>query len=484
MKIRTKVTLGVVASLVLSAAVGVTLIFSTLRVSNINEDRQLAIDVTESTQGLRSAMLDYVSAPSAQTYAALESASKTIDENVGRLAQRNTASERKSYLARTTGSNAEVGSLIKTLSPDAGPGSESLTIENIRRSSDEMLAATQSLRSSIVNELTTAEFTETIVIIVFIVLTAIILMGIAILVVRSVARPLAELEAGTRVLAGGDFGHRIEIDRRDEIGELADSFNKMAARLRGSFDALETEVTERKRAQEALQEKNAELEGYAHTVSHDIKSPIATIGFAAYTLNGLLSQQPSDETRAGILSIAEMISEKVKVVGELINEILALSEARQVPTEVAEVDVAEVVEQVFSENTWAIERKDIRLDVADDLGSLRASPTHIYQVFSNLITNAIKYNDNEDPLIRIEALGKDDGGGHRYRVSDNGPGIPEEDIENVFIPFYKSGKGGTGIGLATVSRILAVYGGSIRAFNQNGANFEFTINDIQGRSSR
>ena len=97
---------------------------------------------------------------------------------------------------------------------------------------------------------------------------------------------------------------------------------------------------------------------------------------------------------------------------------------------------------------------------------------------ATIIGNCIKHCDSEQPLVRVLRL--DDGvdGIRHYRIRDNGSGIPPEDLERIFAPFYKGGKqNGTGIGLATVAKIVRLYGGSITAHNDNGACFDFTLRD-------
>ncbi|GAG52110.1 unnamed protein product, partial [marine sediment metagenome] len=150
----------------------------------------------------------------------------------------------------------------------------------------------------------------------------------------------------------------------------------------------------------------------------------------------------------------------------------------QVPREASPVCVREVVEGVLKERSHEIREKGIEVDVSGDLGTITASPTQIQQVFSNLIGNAINYNDSENPVIRISHLGDDGDGGHRYLVRDNGPGIPEDIIDNVFLPFIKGKSGDTGIGLSMAQKIVKVYGGEIRAYNEGGACLEFVLRDF------
>ncbi|MHB8894395.1 MAG: sensor histidine kinase [Candidatus Geothermincolia bacterium] len=109
---------------------------------------------------------------------------------------------------------------------------------------------------------------------------------------------------------------------------------------------------------------------------------------------------------------------------------------------------------------------------------MKANPTQIYQLFRNLISNAIRHNDGNDPFIEIKYLGLDKESRHEYQVKDNGPGIPETDLKKVFLPFIKGTSGDAGIGLATVEKIVKAYGGTIEVTNDGGACFTFTIADF------
>jgi signal transduction histidine kinase len=142
------------------------------------------------------------------------------------------------------------------------------------------------------------------------------------------------------------------------------------------------------------------------------------------------------------------------------------------------VDVSSVVQNVLHERQPALEERETKVVVAANLGYIVGDQTQLYQVFTNLIGNAIKHNTGNEPIIEVSYLGDDEDGAHRYVVRDNGPGIPPESMERLFIPFFKGETGETGVGLATVEKIIEVYGGEIRAYNNNGACFEFTMNDL------
>ncbi|MBN1289498.1 MAG: HAMP domain-containing histidine kinase [Actinobacteria bacterium] len=120
----------------------------------------------------------------------------------------------------------------------------------------------------------------------------------------------------------------------------------------------------------------------------------------------------------------------------------------------------------------------MEVEIEGDLGYVVSDPTHVYQIFANLINNAIKHNDRAGLKIQIAKLGENGNHGHRFMVRDNGVGIETRILDNVFDPFIKGRTGDTGMGLVIVKKIVGIYGGTIKAFNNHGACFEFSIRDM------
>lgn len=240
------------------------------------------------------------------------------------------------------------------------------------------------------------------------------------------------------------------------------------------------DITERKQAEETLKRVNAELHGYAHTVSHDLRGPIATIMLASDTLHSVFGPDNAG-TEEGDLDAEEVtaiIGRAASKANRLISDLLSLAEAGQVPRDITDVDVGGVIRNVIEEKAGDIEERGFEVTVDEDMGTVRANETQVYQVFANLLSNAIKHNTSEKPTIAVRNLGDTDIGRHNYLVCDNGPGIAADSLEQIFIPFVKgAGTGDTGIGLSTVEKIVKLYGGKIRAYNDNGACFEFSLLD-------
>lgn len=239
---------------------------------------------------------------------------------------------------------------------------------------------------------------------------------------------------------------------------------------------LLTDISERTRYEEELRRANEELQGFAQTVSHDLRSPLAAILIAAEIVDHYKDHPDDDRAADAMAEAATVIFEKVDSARRLIDDLLLLAAAGHESPEVKEVDVRDVVEAVLEENSIDLAGLGFATRVDDDLGTVTASPTHVYQVFANLIRNAVRHGAGDEPVVEVRRLGSTEGMG-RYLVKDNGPGIPARDLERVFLAFHRGESGGPGLGLTIVERIVRNYGGEIKAYNDGGACFEFTLPD-------
>jgi PAS domain S-box-containing protein len=275
-------------------------------------------------------------------------------------------------------------------------------------------------------------------------------------------------------------------DRKRAEEELAEYREHLEELVRERTAALEdlnerllVEINERELAEKELLRLNEELEAYARTVSHELRTPLTGISLALEYLERLSNEVSTDSFNEEAKAIVMKAQSTVKNADDQVKRLLELAEAGQVPTDVSGVEVHSVVEEILRDIEEELSRKAASVKVDGDLGTTRANPTHIQQVFSNLIINAVRHCDSDEPRIEISLLGEDPGGGHRYLVRDNGSGIPPELIDGMFSPFVKGEGGGSGTGLAIAEKIIKIYGGSIRAYNDNGACFEFVLQDYQ-----
>jgi PAS domain S-box-containing protein len=240
--------------------------------------------------------------------------------------------------------------------------------------------------------------------------------------------------------------------------------------------AIVRDIGERKMAEEALRRINTELEEFTHTVSHDLRGPLAAAGTAIDLMKAMLERPLTGDTLVEANEALDIAASGVSRATTITEDLLKLARAGE-PSAIHEpVDISEVVSSILQEKEGLLENRGMRVSLDDDLEVSGMDPTHAYQLFSNLIGNAIKHNDSESPEIHILRLGEAGPERLRYLVRDNGSGIPEGDEEDVFLPFHKGHDSkDTGIGLSIVDKVVRLYGGEVRAYNDNGACFEFTL---------
>lgn len=233
---------------------------------------------------------------------------------------------------------------------------------------------------------------------------------------------------------------------------------------------------ERKRSEVQLRQVNAELEGYARTVSHDLRSPLSAIAIACELLSDA-RELSCEELRTEVDEAVESIRRNLIKSSNLIEDLLTLARAGQKPVDATEVQVSQIVKLILQERAAEIEDRGIDVTVDEDMGAIFASRTHIYQLFNNLISNAIFHNESPEPALEVRRL-ESRAGGHRYLVKDNGITVESGVWNNYLLPFVKGRAGSVGIGLSIITRIVELYGGKLQIYDDSGTCFEFEIFDF------
>lgn len=238
---------------------------------------------------------------------------------------------------------------------------------------------------------------------------------------------------------------------------------------------LQKVSAEQKRTEAELKQKVAELERFAYTVSHDLKSPLITIkGFA-----GALEQDLSDgryERMAGDLKRVRTAADKMN---DLLSDLLELSRIGFVINSPEAVDLNKLVGGVVVNLAGSIRSNQVHIVVQPDLPVVRCDRQRMAEALQNLLENAIKYmGDQTQPEI-IFGMREEDGR-HVFFVQDNGMGIDSKYHHIIFGLFNKldAGSEGTGIGLALVKRIIEAHGGDVWVESQGlgkGSTFCFTL---------
>lgn len=241
------------------------------------------------------------------------------------------------------------------------------------------------------------------------------------------------------------------------------------------FEEVASKSDELKKALNVIEQRNEELRNLVDTVSHDLKNPIIAInGFSARLLKsagGKLTERETEYLRA--------IQESGRNMERFVSDLLSVSAAERVKVESAEVELIQLLAEVVRDLTPQLEEKDGIIEIACDLPTIVADSTKLRQVFSNLVSNAIKYAHPERrPHIRI--FSAVDGDHHVFYVSDNGLGIPGEFRDSVFDIFFRTHGDiaeGSGVGLSIVKRAITAMGGEIwiEPGEGVGTTFVFTL---------
>jgi light-regulated signal transduction histidine kinase (bacteriophytochrome) len=235
------------------------------------------------------------------------------------------------------------------------------------------------------------------------------------------------------------------------------------------------DITQRKRAELELSESNRNLEEFAYVVSHDLQSPLNTIGVFAQWL----SKQYAGKLDSQADQYLEFIGIAIHRMKALIAGLLAHARvATASPKSALPIDCNEVVARTLVSLNADITRTS-GIITSDSLPVISATDYEIEQLFQNLIYNAIKYRNSDPPRIHISS--KQDSNEWTFVVQDNGIGFDMVESERIFKPFERlhsaSQYEGAGMGLAICKRIIELHGGRIWAESQpgKGSTFFFTI---------
>ena len=225
-----------------------------------------------------------------------------------------------------------------------------------------------------------------------------------------------------------------------------------------------------------IQEQNEQLEQFVYTVSHDLKTPIQTIK----SFSELLKEELGDEISNDAQKYLERMNANLDQMNRLILDLLEFSRIGRVDSNFEPVDINEIVDQVVQSFSVLLDKNNIELEILKKLPEITAVSTGIYQVFSNLISNALKFSKSANkPKITIDY--SEIPGFYEFSIADNGCGVPKELKTKVF-ELFRTQNGdmnqeGTGVGLAIVKKIIELHNGKVWVEERSGggADFRFTI---------
>jgi signal transduction histidine kinase len=298
-----------------------------------------------------------------------------------------------------------------------------------------------------------------------------------------ITRPVRRLVEGTNEIGRGNLDYEVELNTRDEIGELSHAFSQMTERLKVTMvsrDALALEVTERKKAEESLKQtmaelarSNDELQRFAYVASHDLQEPLRMV--ASYVQ--LLERRYKDNLDADANDFINFAVDGTKRMQNLINDLLSYSRvgSRAQPFEVTNME--QVFEVAIANLQVAI--KENKAEVTHgSLPTVMADEGQMIQVFQNLLGNGIKFYGKETPRVHVSAEQR--GNDWVFSVRDNGIGIETQYFDRIFIIFQRlhgQEYPGTGAGLSIAKKIVERHGGRIWVESElgKGSTFFFSI---------
>ncbi len=284
---------------------------------------------------------------------------------------------------------------------------------------------------------------------------------------KGILTPINQLNTAMQNIAEGNLEYMLTTEEKGEIGELYRNYEDMRLRLKESTD----EKFEHEK-------KNKEL---ISNISHDLKTPITAVkGYVEGIMDGVA------DTPEKMDKYIKTIYNKANDMDRLINELTTYSgiDNNRIPYNFRRINVADYFRDCVEEVGLDLESKNIQLnyeDLVDPSVQIIADPEQLKRVINNIVGNSVKYLEKKNGIIDIRILDEVDS--IRVEIEDNGKGIAAKDLPNIFERFYRtdasrnSSKGGSGIGLSIVKKIIEDHGGYIWATSKEneGTCMHFVI---------
>jgi len=276
---------------------------------------------------------------------------------------------------------------------------------------------------------------------------------IGVLLARTISRPVRELTAATQMIAQGELGHQVPVRGRDELGELATSFNQMSADL-----ARSTELRRQMTAD----------------IAHELRTPLSLI--MGYT------EALSDGKLEGTAETFEILYEEAQHLNRLVDDLrtLSLADAGELSLNRRPVRAQAVLQQVATAYAAQAKANDVslRVEANGDLADVDVDPDRMAQVLGNLVSNAMRHTPAGGEIVLSAELRRDT---VALAVRDTGAGISPEHLPHVFDRFYRGDEsrhqenGESGLGLAIAKSIVEAHGGMISAASTLGVGTTVTV---------
>ncbi|MBP1932794.1 sensor histidine kinase [Ammoniphilus resinae] len=290
---------------------------------------------------------------------------------------------------------------------------------------------------------------------------------LTLLVSRSIIRPLFSLKKAADQIKEGNLDHTVDLKRKDEIGKLGAAFEEMRIRLKESIHL-----------QLQYEENRKEL---IASMTHDLKTPITGIKACVQGIQeGIVDTEQKRE------KYMNMIAGKAEEMDQLIDELMLYSklDLRRLPFHFEEMDLAAYLQDGVDELRYDPRMENVQISfipTSNQTVPVTADRDKLHRVFMNIVENSLKYMNKEQKEICVELI--DEKEEAIVRIRDNGPGIEDSALPQIFNRFYRtepsrnSETGGTGLGLAIVKQIIEGHGGRVWAESKmgEGTSIYFTL---------
>jgi two-component system nitrogen regulation sensor histidine kinase NtrY len=282
-----------------------------------------------------------------------------------------------------------------------------------------------------------------------------------------VTRPVVSLAEAARRVAAGDLAAKVDVESKDELGELAASFNRMTEDL----------LQQKDRAVQA--ERVAAWRELARRLAHELKNPLFPLQVTVENLMRAKGKSPEmfeEVFQEGTATLLAEINNLKTIIGRF-SEFSKMPQPQRRPTQAN--DVLRSVLRVFHAQLEANKHITVRAELAADLPEISADPDLLHRALSNLVLNAIDAMPQGGELtLRTAVLGFGESGDRiAISVSDTGSGLTPEECDRLFTPYYTTKQHGTGLGLAIVQSVVSDHGGkiSVESTKEKGTTFRIEL---------
>jgi signal transduction histidine kinase len=310
---------------------------------------------------------------------------------------------------------------------------------------------------------------------------------------RFISQPILKLADVTgRIKEEGDYSIRVRKEGEDEIGALYTGFNDMLEKIQVREKQRDEAMAEQQRLMSELADKNKELEQVVYVTSHDLRSPLVNIqgfskelNYSIDELSSLLKSEgiPADVKEKFAFILGEDMPDSLKYIlsstakmDSLLSGLLKLSRVGRTATTMGDIDMNELISEI--NNAFEFHFKDAGVDFTmENLPSCFGNDVELNQMFSNLVSNALKYLDPKRPG-KISITGRQENNNVIYCIEDNGLGIEKEYQEKIFKIFHRLNPDdtqGEGLGLTIVNKIVSRHNGKIWVESEPGKGSRFFI---------